>query len=101
MPGLSRRATANAGASVAIGLALWLPAPAAWAEWPMYYLETFGPRGEAIADLTWGLLALALGVVLIIGILVLIGVFARRYLGGADEYGRLPIERGGRGVRWI
>jgi cytochrome c oxidase subunit II len=99
MVSLSRKAGASAGASAS--LALSLPAPAAAAEWPMYYLQTFGPRGEAIAVLTWGLLALAVAVVLIIGVLVVIGVFARRHRGGADEYGRLPVARGGRGVRWI
>ena len=61
----------------------------------MYYLETFGPRGQAIADLTWGLLALSVGVVLIISVLVLIGVFARRTRSGFDELRRLPVVRSG------
>jgi cytochrome c oxidase subunit 2 len=67
----------------------------------MYYLETFGPRGKAIADLTWGLLALSVAVVLIIGILVLIGAFARRYPGGSDEDGRLPVARSEGSLKWI
>jgi cytochrome c oxidase subunit II len=89
-------------ASAAIGLVFAVLPRAASAQGPMYYLETFGPRGKAIADLTWGLLALSVAVILIIGILVLIGAFARRYRGGSDEDGRLPVARaGGSSLKWI
>jgi cytochrome c oxidase subunit II len=67
----------------------------------MYYLETFGPRGKAIADLTWGLLALSVAVVLIISILVLIGIIARRSRRGFDEEGRLPAAQSGSGFKWV
>ena len=96
-----RRATFNAAASAAIGLTLSLPPRAASAQGPMYYLEAFGPRGKEIAVHTWALLALSVAVVLIIGILVLIGAFARRYRGGSDEDGRLPVGQSGSSLKWI
>jgi cytochrome c oxidase subunit II len=88
-------------ARAAAALAALLLPRAASARGPMYYLETFGPRGKAIADLTWGLLALAVAVILIIGVLVVIGVFARPHRGGSDEEGRLPIARSGSSMNWI
>jgi cytochrome c oxidase subunit 2 len=95
------KCTFRAAASAAIGLAVCLPPWTARAQGPMYYLETFGPRGDAIADLTWGLIALVVGVVIIISVLVLIGAFARRTRQGFDEDGRLPVTRSGTGLTWI
>lgn len=81
--------------------ALSLPAAPALAAGPMYYLETYGPRGKAIADLTWGLLALSVTVVVIISVLVLVGVVLRRHRGPQSIGGRLDVTRGGNGVRWM
>lgn len=44
---------------------------------PMYYLETFGAPGHEIAEITWGLIWLSIGVVAIIALLVLVGVVLR------------------------
>jgi cytochrome c oxidase subunit 2 len=58
--------------------ALLLLAPgAAAAETPMSMLEGFGPRADPVVDLTWGLLWLSIGVVVLISALVLIGVYVR------------------------
>jgi cytochrome c oxidase subunit II len=97
----TRLALCRAAAPTAGLLALCLPTRAALADWPMYYLESFGPRGQAIADLTWGLLALSVAVVLIIALLVLFGVARPRSIGPGEAGRRLPVTRGGGGVRWI
>lgn len=94
----------NIATCLAIGPALLLvsrSASAQVAEGSMYYLESFGPRGKAIADLTWGLFGLSVAVVLIISILVLWGVLARRSRGPQEVGQRLPVGSGGHGVRWI
>lgn len=44
---------------------------------PMWYLETFGSPGNEITPILWGLLWLAIGVVVIIAALVLAGVFLK------------------------
>jgi cytochrome c oxidase subunit II len=84
-----------------LGLAGPLASRPAAAQWPMSYLESYGPRGQAIADLLWGLAALSVAVVLIISVLVLVGVLARRRSDLPDSAGRMQVERGGHGVRWM
>jgi cytochrome c oxidase subunit 2 len=72
------------------------------ADTPMYYLRTFGRRGDAIAQLTWALALLSVAVVVIVSVLVLVGVLRRERFGPQANV-RLPVERaGGRlGLRWI
>jgi cytochrome c oxidase subunit II len=82
-----------------VAVSLW--SRSAQAAGPMYYLESFGPRGQAIADLTIALLVLSIVVILVISVLVLIGAWWRRNMQPFDEQGHLPVTRGGNGVRWI
>ena len=96
------RAAGRAAAFLIAGLgALALLPRQAQAAWPMYYLETYGPRGQAIADLTWGLIALSVAVVLIISVLVLVGVLVRRHRGTHGAGHRLDVTRGGHGLGWM
>jgi cytochrome c oxidase subunit 2 len=68
---------------------------------PMFYLESVGPRGQAIADLTIGLLVLSIVVVVAVSLLVLLGAWRRRTTRPYDHRGQLPVARGGNGVRWM
>ncbi|NEX61009.1 cytochrome c oxidase subunit II [Noviherbaspirillum sp. 17J57-3] len=68
---------------------------------PMHYLQTFGPAGDPVTRLTWGLLALSLLVCAVIGGLVLLGVFRRRPPLAPLPDGRQPLVKGGHGMRWI
>ena len=54
----------------------------AFAAPPMSYLSSAGRMGDAIAPLTWGLLGVAIAVVVIISALVIVGIL-RRGRGGA------------------
>ena len=59
------------------GLALTLSA-GAWAATPMSYLRTFGPAGYPVTRLGWGLGIISISVVVIVGLLLLGGIFRRR-----------------------
>lgn len=68
--------------------------------WPLGYLETFGPRADPVTALGWGLLALSCAVVVIVGVLVLWGVLAKRQRASIAPRD-LPVARGEGGLRWI
>lgn len=69
---------------------------------PMYYLRTFGTRGNDIASLTWGLFILSMVVVVIIGVLVLTGVLRRRDPSAHAIGAAIPVTRGeGLLLPWI
>jgi cytochrome c oxidase subunit 2 len=80
--------------------AAMLPMPARAAA-PMNYLQSYGPRADQIATLTWALLILSILVIVIIGGLVIAGVMRRR----APEHSEVrlePVTHGsGTGVSWI
>lgn len=78
-----------------------IAAEPARADGPMSYLATFGPRGQSIAALTWGLIVLSVFVVCAVGALVLAGTAARRTYRNSDLERPLPVERGEAGIRWI
>jgi cytochrome c oxidase subunit 2 len=65
----------------------------------MGYLETFGPRADPVTALGWGLLGLSCAVVIIVTLLVLFGVLARRQRGARP--GEMDVQRGAGGLRWI
>ncbi len=67
----------------------------------MYFLRTFGPRGDAMAKITWGLLVISILVVVIISVLVLVGVFARRMVSLDDAENPLPVARSRGAIGWI
>lgn len=69
--------------------------------WPMGYLKTFGPRADPATALTWGLTILSLAVVVIITVLVVAGVLARRRRGPAELLAEMPAERGANGLAWF
>ena len=81
-------------------LALVLTSGPVWAG-PMSFLDTSGPRGQAIADLTIALLVLSVTVVLIISVLVLVGAWRRRNPASFSRHDHIAVGRGGGGVRWI
>lgn len=82
-----------------VTVALALPG-AAWAHTPMSYLRTFGPAGDPVTRLGWGLGIISISVVLIIGLLLLVGIFHRRELRVSDPQA-LAVRREGGGMGWI
>jgi cytochrome c oxidase subunit 2 len=68
---------------------------------PLSYLESFGPAGDPVVRLAWGLGAVSLAVIAIISALVVGACLRRRAPAEADGQGRVPIGRDLGGVRWI
>lgn len=70
---------------------------------PLGYLEGFGPRARPVVDLTWGLMALSVGVVIIISALVLVGVLMRGRSLRPGEAAPASVTRAGgqKGISWI
>lgn len=79
--------------------ALALLATPAGAATPLSYLTAAGPKAARVLSLTWGLLAISIAVVVIVTVLVVAGVLARRTRGVAIA--DVPVEPGGDGLRWI
>lgn len=71
------------------------------ADTPMSYMQTFGPAGDPVTRLNWGLTAISCAVCVIIGLLVLLAIFRKRPPAPLDDQGRLPLGRGGNGLSWI
>ncbi|HEU4708818.1 MAG TPA: cytochrome c oxidase subunit II [Methylophilaceae bacterium] len=67
----------------------------------MSYLHTYGPAGDPVTRLNWGLIAISCAVSIIIGLLVLLAVFRKRPPASPDAQGRMPLGRGGNGLPWI
>lgn len=68
---------------------------------PLSYLRTFGPAADPATQLSWGAMVVSIAVSVIIGLLVLVGVWRRSATRDALLIGQVPIERRGGGVRWI
>jgi cytochrome c oxidase subunit 2 len=81
-----------------IGALTALPA-LAWAAPPMSYLQTFGPAGDPVTQLGWGLGIISLVVLAIIIVSLLGGIFRRR--SAAQREGELAVTRDAGGVSWI
>ena len=91
--------------------AMAVPAFAAWsllvsphaalAATPMYYLRSFGPRGHAMAQITWGLFVLSIFVVVVISAMVLIGIFRQRMETPVVFDQSVPVTRSPGGIGWI
>ena len=73
----------------------------AWADTPMSYMRTFGPAGDPVTRLNWGLTAISVAVTVIIGVRVLLAIFRKRLPMQRDEQGRLPLTRSRGGMIWI
>lgn len=83
-----------------IGLAL-TPSTAAWAATPMSYLRTFGPAGYPVTRLGWGLGIISISVVVIVGLLLLGGIYRRRDSGQSSDSNALAVRRDAGGMSWI
>jgi cytochrome c oxidase subunit II len=75
-----------------------LPAVAAAAA-PLSYLQTFGPAGDPVTRLGWGLGIISLVVLVIIVLALLGGIFRRR--SRAQREGELAVTADAGGVSWI
>ena len=95
--GLGQPAAALAGAAAAL-----FGSGSAYANAPMNYLQSFGPKAHEIANLTWALLILSILVVVIISAAVLVGILRRRALQPGSEVRLEPISHGSRsGALWL
>lgn len=68
---------------------------------PMSYLSTAGAAADPVTRLGWGLMAIAVTVVIVVAALLAGALWRRRSGLPADVDGRLPVERRGPGLRWI
>lgn len=68
---------------------------------PMDYWITSGPAADPTARLGWGLSAISAIVCVVVGVLVLAGIFRRRPPLAPDQQGRLPVLPSRGGMRWI
>jgi cytochrome c oxidase subunit 2 len=66
---------------------------------PMHYLRTFGPAGDPITRLGWGLGIVSVVVMIVIAILLLLAVFKRR--AGGSNPRALAVSRDEGGMPWI
>jgi cytochrome c oxidase subunit II len=66
---------------------------------PLSYLQTFGPAGDPVTQLGWGLGIISLVVLAIISIALLGGIFRRR--SRAQREGELAVTADAGGVSWI
>lgn len=67
----------------------------------MSYLATAGAAADPVTQLGWGLIAISCAVVVIVAGLLAVALWRGRVSAAPDSEGRLPIERTGRGVRWV
>jgi len=68
---------------------------------PMSYLATAGAAADPVTRLGWGLLAIAVAVVIVVAALLAGALWRRRPGLSRDIDDRLPVERRGPGLRWI
>lgn len=66
---------------------------------PMSYLHTYGPAGDPITRLGWGLGIVSVTVMVVIAVLLLGSIFHHRAKSGAN--GQLAVSREGGGMGWI
>ena len=89
----------NASASaLAIGLGV---SATALADTPMSYMRTFGPAADPITALGWGLLGISMAVIVIIGALLVGGLFRRRSVEEHRSRASLAVARDSGGLAWI
>jgi cytochrome c oxidase subunit II len=68
---------------------------------PMNYLTTAGPRADPATALLWGLIVLSVAVSVIVTVLVVAGVAARRRRGAVHEMADEPAARGPSALAWF
>ena len=95
-----RSPSARFGAAAAAFGGLMVPG-AALAAPPMYFLQTFGQKGDITVPLLWGLIGLSVFVVVVISALVVIGLMRGRHIGSRQIGGILPVGRTTGAMPWI
>ena len=90
-----------AALGVVAGLCAGLCAGPAWAatEFPMAYTATFGPSGDPVTRLGWGLGIVSVLVCLIVGVLLLWAIGRRRPR--VDDPHALAVHRDAGGMSWV
>jgi cytochrome c oxidase subunit II len=68
---------------------------------PLGYLDSAGERAHAIVPLTWFTLIVSVIVCVVIAWILCAAASRARANGGAAETRAVPVEQGGRGMRWI
>jgi cytochrome c oxidase subunit 2 len=97
---MARSRTRLAKPAALVGVTVVLLPISARAAAPMNYLQSYGPRADQIAALTWALLVLSILVVVIVSALVVIGV--RRRAVAETEVRLEPVSHGSdSGESWI
>jgi cytochrome c oxidase subunit II len=71
-----------------------------YADTPMSYLHTYGPAGDPITRLGWGLGTISIAVISVIAVLLLGGLFRHRTERASDD-AQLAVGREGGGMAWI
>jgi cytochrome c oxidase subunit 2 len=96
---ISARALLTRGA-VANGFANVMAAEAQ-AETPLTYLRSFGARADPIRSLTWGLMLIAIAVVVITTVLLIGALARRRDIAMPVLPGAAPVRRPAGGLSWL
>ncbi len=100
--GSQRRAAGLARTLIGVLLAGTVMAGrAAQAEAPLSYLRSFGARADPIKNLTWGLLLIAIAVVVITTVLLIAGLARRRLAPMPQLPGTAPVRHPSGGLSWI
>ncbi len=98
--GWAGRRSARAWTGVAPAFAATAATGTTHATAPLQYLTSVGPRNDTA--LLWWLIGVSILVMLVIFVLVLVGVLARRSRAGTDEVGSEPVTAAdGRGTQWL
>jgi cytochrome c oxidase subunit 2 len=71
-----------------------------YADTPMSYLHTYGPAGDPITRLGWGLGIISIVVIAVIAVLLLGALFRQRIKRASDD-AQLAVGREGGGMAWI
>jgi len=90
----------NARGALAVSGVLSALSEGSYAATPMSYLHTYGPAGDPITQLGWGLGIVSIVVMVVIAGLLLGGMFHRRPARAPDD-SQLAVHREGGGMAWL
>lgn len=90
----------NSRGVILFGGLMMLPG-ALWGEPRMAYSRTFGPAADRITQLGWGLGVISLLVIVIIGALLLGGIFRKRNPVSGPDLHQLTVHHDAGGMSWI
>jgi cytochrome c oxidase subunit II len=105
----ARAAASRAYAQCAATLSFALPgaAPASAQEQPaishgLSYMTAFGPKNYPVVSLLYGIMAISLAVIVVVGLLVLIGALVKgRNPAAIGDVASVPVERGASGLPFV